>query len=326
MVEDLRPIWNAATKSSANWDTPMAWQRLLARRNARARRLPLELTHSERPRPKAPVFRIATRRWTSLASVTAAAVFVAGASLLLWRVRGEEPVQEAAHDTQTVTVREIRTAPGQLSVLTLRDGTRLTLAPASVLRYDTSRYGADSRDVELDGEAFITVAHDSRLPFTVRTKRGIVQAIGTAFDVSVFDGEALRVVVAEGRVALHASATRKAGERIDAGQGTMLVKGDRARVGTSGTVRVEHGVNVARLIGWTAGRLAFDGTPLREVIPVLERWYDLEIRLTDPALADRRLTATFATEPVSQFLNRVALALDLHVSRDGRFVALSARQ
>ena len=54
--------------------------------------------------------------------------------------------------------------------------------------------------------------------------------------------------------------------------------------------------DVDALIGWTTGALAFRGTPLRDVVPELEGWFDLQIRIADSGLGDRRITATFHGE------------------------------
>ena len=63
--------------------------------------------------------------------------------------------------------------------------------------------------------------------------------------------------------------------------------------------------------------LAFDGAPLGDVVRTLGRWYNVEIRLADSALAARRLTASFQNEPIDLVLHRIALTLGLRVERAG---------
>ena len=67
----------------------------------------------------------------------------------------------------------------------------------------------------------------------------------------------------------------------------------------------------------------FDGTPLREVAPALARWYDLDVQVTDSALAARKFTASFHYEPISQVLEVVARSLDARVERHGRSVVFA---
>src|SRR5439155_9948621 len=68
--------------------------------------------------------------------------------------------------------REVSTAVGHRTVVPLRDGTQITLAPKSRLRY-TADYGKADRDVYLDGEAYFQVTFDTRRPFRVHTARSL---------------------------------------------------------------------------------------------------------------------------------------------------------
>jgi ferric-dicitrate binding protein FerR (iron transport regulator) len=309
LAEETRAAWHAAETPSvdpAEWDTPAAWQRLSARARARERSV-TERSHLGVVRPHRSV--AATRRWRAPA-LAAAAVIVAVAGAMLWR-RLSEP---ATSVVATQPLREVRTVAGQRAVLTLGDGSRVVLAPSSVLRYDSTRFGVSSRELELEGEAHFTVAHmtDVSAPaFLVKTDRGVVRDIGTAFNVRAFQSEhALQVVVSAGSVMLR--------ERT-------LKRGDLARVDSAGVLDVRRGVNVDRYMAWTEGRLVFDDTPLREVIPELERWYDLDITITDASLGDRRFVATLREGAATSALELLAISLNLRIERHGRAVTLSPR-
>jgi transmembrane sensor len=195
---------------------------------------------------------------------------------------------------------EHATAAGHRTVIHLRDGTQVTLAPKSRLRY-TADYGRAHRDLYLDGEAFFQVVHDGKHPLRVHTTRGVTEDLGTAFVVRAYgDQSATEVIVAEGRVALNA---------------LVLEARDLGRLDPSGVTTVQRGVDVARYLAWTRGVLAFDGMPLGDVVSTLERWYNVDIGLADSALAVRRLTATFQNEPIDLVLQRIALTLGLRVER-----------
>jgi transmembrane sensor len=195
---------------------------------------------------------------------------------------------------------EHATAVGHRTVIHLQDGTRVTLAPQSRLRY-TADYGRAHRDLYLHGEAFFQVAHDEKRPLRVHTARGVTEDLGTAFVVRSYgDESATEVIVAEGRVALNA---------------LVLEARDLGRLDSRGTATVRRGVDVDRYLAWTKGVLAFDGMPLGDVVSTLERWYNVDIGLADSALAARRLTATFQNEPIDLVLQRIALTLGLRVER-----------
>jgi transmembrane sensor len=211
---------------------------------------------------------------------------------------------------------EYATTAAQRMVIRLQDGTQVTLAPKSRVRY-TAGYGTAHRDLYLDGEAYFQVARDSQRPLRVHTAGSVTQDLGTAFVVRAYaDQIATEVVVAEGRVALWRADTAAARPAL------VLEARDLGRLDPSGVATFRRGVDVGRYLAWTRGVLAFDGTPLADVVLTLERWYNVEIRLADSALAGRRLTAMFTNEPIDLVLKRIALTLGLGVERSDGSVLL----
>jgi transmembrane sensor len=195
------------------------------------------------------------------------------------------------------------TAAGERAELQLTDGTRVVLAPASRLRV-LGTYGTRRRAVALDGEAFFTVVHDASVPFTVQAGQVVATDMGTSFDVAAYGGDtAVRVAVADGRVALAAGAAPT----------VPLVPGDLASVDQGGVTTVAHHVDVNALEHWTDGRLDFHAVPLRDALPALARWYGLELTLGDSSLGDVPLTASFRDEPVSEVLHIVAVTVGARV-------------
>src|SRR5213596_1927073 len=211
--------------------------------------------------------------------------------------------------------KEYATAPAQRMVIRLQDGTQVTIAPKSRVRY-TADFGRAHRDLYLDGEAYFQVAPDSQRPLRVHTAGSVTEDLGTAFVIRAYaDQIATEVVVAEGRVALWRA--RPDTIAVEAPPALVLGARDLGQLRASGDATLRRGVDVDRQLAWTRGVLAFDGTPLREAVRTLGRWYDVEIRLddADSALAGRRFTATFTNEPIDLVLQRIALTLGLRVER-----------
>jgi transmembrane sensor len=210
------------------------------------------------------------------------------------------------------------TTAGQRLVMRLPDGTQVTLAPQSRLRSETD-YGTARRDLYLDGEAYFQVAPDSQRPLRVHTTQSVTEDLGTAFVVRAYaDQVATEVVVAEGRVSLSRADTTAAART----PALVLEARDLGTLAPSGVPAMRRGVDVGRYLAWTRGVLAFDGTPLGDVVRTLGRWYNVEIRLADSALATRRLTATFQNESIDLVLQRIALTIGLRVERADGFVLL----
>ena len=72
------------------------------------------------------------------------------------------------------------------------------------------------------------------------------------------------------------------------------------------------------------GRLVLKGVPLREALPDLERWFDLEFRLADSALGDIPLTVSLTSQPSPSTLRSLAAALGLEQTQHDRTVTLRA--
>ena len=214
--------------------------------------------------------------------------------------------------------REYGTARAQRAQVSLADGSEVTLNADSRLRVPAN-FGKGSRDVYLDGEGYFSVAHDTTAPFTVHTSRGTARDIGTKFNVRAYaDDRAkdLQVVVADGVVAIGA---------VGAHNILLLRKAEAGRITADGELLVEHGVDVNARIGWTEGRLEFKNTPLRDVIPVIARWYDAQVRIGDSVLADYPLTVTLTGERFDEAIDGIARVLDARVVRRDGIVVLWRR-
>lgn len=330
VLEDLRLIRRVAAERPPESSVDVAWEKaveelelhgqpastdmgeaVVHRIPGRPSALPPTLLD---PRPRRPLL--------TPGRVAAAAATVMIGGLLLWQARhpmggtSDEPVWQAG---------DYVTQPAQRSDVTLSDGTQLILAPDSRLRV-AADFGASRRDLYLEGEAYFDVAHDADRPFSVHTRGSVAEDLGTAFLVRAYPEQAgTEVVVTEGRVALQradAAASRRAEPPP-----LLLAAGDLGRLDAEGLASVERGVDVNRYLAWTRGILAFDDMPLGEVVVNLERWYGVEVRLAESALATQHLTLTarFHEEPVSQVLQRISLTLGLGVERDDRSFVLSGR-
>lgn len=119
-------------------------------------------------------------------------VFIVGflaVTIFFWRITRKEEI----------TLVEVTTGNGQQDVVTLPDGSRVTLNENSKLTYPAvfiDRY----RLLSLEGEAFFDVAADSLRSFRVQTGRLQTMTIGTSFNVRSVPGEDVVVTVVSGRV------------------------------------------------------------------------------------------------------------------------------
>ena len=73
------------------------------------------------------------------------------------------------------------------------------------------------------------------------------------------------------------------------------------------------------------GELVLDNVSLTDAVRELARWYDIEVRIGDPALAARRVSAVFRNEVPERAIEAVALAADARLEWSGRTVTLRTR-
>ena len=275
-------------------------------RMASPRRIPLFPSHAGGGRAQ-PV-------WRRASTLAAAAVLVIGIGLassaaprvLRW-MRGVP----AAHP------RTVATRPGQLITVDLPDGSRAILAPNTRLRYAISAE-AGPRDVELDGEAYFDVKHDDERPFRVRTRRALVEDLGTSFVVREYAGDVrARVAVRAGSAALL--------PRAGAGSSpSVLERGEGAYVDSAGRVSRFRG-DPESYGAWASGRLVFDAARLPEVLSTLSQWYGVEFRLSDSTLANQYFTGGVSSASLAKALAILGPVVHARFERQGKVVVASPR-
>lgn len=181
------------------------------------------------------------------------------------------------------------TGEGSLTVA-LEDGSFVRLSPGSRLE----EWEAEgTREVTLEGKAFFAVSRDEDRPFVVQTGAGEVRVLGTRFEV-MEEGETLRTVVVDGRVAI----SNQAGS-VEVGPG------EAAWIEDGYAPRTETVDDVFSLLSWEDGFLVFQATPLSRVAEEVARHYGRSLTVSDGDLGGRRVTAWFlgeAFEEVAQSL------------------------
>lgn len=187
------------------------------------------------------------------------------------------------------------TATGERRVMMLADGSRVTLDTDTAIAVTIDDTGRHLR--LLGGRAFFEVSPDGARPFTVAAGPATVRVTGTAFAVGFTADDAVRVQVRSGRV-----------EAGAAGRSVALAAGDALRLDDAGPGAVTR-PDPAQSLGWLDGRLVFADRPLGEVLAELDRYLPGRILITDPALANRRVTGNYRLDdPADSALSLAAVA------------------
>ncbi|QEM14259.1 FecR family protein [Mucilaginibacter rubeus] len=183
---------------------------------------------------------------------------------------------------------------GQQKKITLADGTEVTLNSLSTLHYKDLFNGTE-REVYLEGEAFFNVVHDAQRPFIVHTQKLNVHVLGTSFNVSAYVHDRKTTVsVATGKVGVNVSNSSHA---------NMLLPGDR--LSYNGNIQTDH-INPDDVMGWQKGALIFHQESIRDIAPVLERYYGVHIYFGKNQNPGKQVTAAFKQKTLPQVMEILA--------------------
>ncbi len=208
----------------------------------------------------------------------------------------------------------IATGVGVLDSLRLPDGTHVVLGPLSSVKI-AQGFGLTSREVDVRGDAYFEVVHDSSKPFTVHALHATIHDVGTKFAVRTDAAEGVAVSVTEGSVSLQGTNPSRGGVGTSPRGPIVLRPGERGVVGPDGQTVKKRAASED--MAWLRRQLVFREAPLPEVAASLHRWYGIELRVSDAALAARHLTATFSGEPPERVLEVIRLVLGADIERRG---------
>jgi ferric-dicitrate binding protein FerR (iron transport regulator) len=181
----------------------------------------------------------------------------------------------------------------------LGDGTKVWLNHGSKLTYPY-RFEGENRKVFLVGEAYFSVAQNKKIPFVVGTNRMEVKATGTAFNVSAYpDDSFVETTLVEGRVIVNDRSTNK--------ELKVLSPNECLKFNLQQNEYSMESGNTSKNIAWKEGLLVFRNDSLETVAKKLERWFNVEVVITNKKAFEFTYTATFTNETLAQVLDLMTI-------------------
>jgi len=157
--------------------------------------------------------------------------------------------------------------------------------------------------VELTGEAFFKVMRNDNVPFIVNAGDAMVKVTGTQFNVKAYaDEELLEIALTEGSIDF--TGTISEGKKASA---TLIPNDYLVLNKATGQVRLEN-KNLSKYTAWVNNIIVFNETPMSTVAKTLERWYGVNVMVTDSKLNKYRFTATFENESLFRVLELLELS------------------
>lgn len=191
---------------------------------------------------------------------------------------------------------------------TLSDGSVVTLNKKSSVTYPSKFKGA-KRAVTLKGEAFFTVTPDKKKPFIITVNDVQVEVVGTSFNIKEEEGTT-EVLVETGIVRV-----------THAGQTVELKAGERIRLGAGIDSAEKEKVSDKLYNYYRSREFVCDNTPLWKLVEVLNRAYEVKIRIGRKELNELRINTTFNNESLDKVLEIIGLTFEIDIVRkDGEII------
>lgn len=207
--------------------------------------------------------RVVKMNWRPLVSVASAAAVVIVAVVIGWPK--SRVIRQMAEAKQTKTI-------------VLPDQSVMTLNASSTAEYSDD--WSEKRVLKLDGEAFFEVQKGSN--FSVITPSGIVEVLGTSFDVMARE-EKFRVECFTGRV------------RVTAGEAKVEITPGYAAELSQGTLDIAS--FDSKEGDWRQGEFHLKSEPFMYVVKEIERQYNVRIQCDE--IPENALPTVYFTRDVT---------------------------
>lgn len=245
--------------------------------------------------------------WQNVAAVLILPVCIAGL-LIYFDKDASTDIAKA-----NVVIKEMFTPKGVRAKLELADGTDVWLNSNSKIKY-SSEFDGETRNVEITGEAFFDVAHDKNRPFIISARGLKLKVLGTSFNVNTYDENKIETTLVNGSVEL--SGHDQMGEPVLLKPGYQAVFHDK-----SGEIPVSK-VKTRYLTAWKDGNILLCDTPMADVITTLERWYGVEVSVTNKSIYKYRFTASLKDKTLSEVLDLLKMSSPLGYKINGKKVVI----
>ncbi len=301
--EFMRELWKGQQEEQGDTNE---WYSKHKRRHQK------ELRFDEQPEPIAHHMP-AARRWKRLVRkpVALGLLIMVMGGLGMWLLNQQEGYVEP-NTIEIVAERGVR------KQLTLPDGTTVWLNADSRIYYADNLSDGKTRSVRLEGEAYFDVAKDKNRPFIITTDKIAIKVLGTAFNVKAYpmDGKTETTLI---RGSIELSVNERPNEKILMKPNEKVAITDNAAAETGKQTAAGIAPGITLTIGslskvkvideeyieetsWINDKLVFRNETLAELIPKLERWYNVNISVKDPKILSYRYTSTITEENIDQLL------------------------
>ena len=266
--------------------------------------------------------------YKSWITYAAAAVFIVAVIFLYPLIADTGKTNEVASPIRPFN--EITINPGSRTKVQLPDGSQVWVNSGSHLTYE-GNFKGNTREVQLDGEAYFDVAKDASRPFIVHTSGIDIKVLGTAFNVKAYKTEpTIEATLIHGSIEVinksqpgSAKIMLKPHEKLVYNKYVIKdikdYKADIQPVADSFSIIIKPlGKNIADNdiveTAWVYNKLIFEDERFADLALKMERWYNVKISIENEKLKDYRISGTFVNETAEEAVKALQLLVPFSYS------------
>jgi transmembrane sensor len=196
-----------------------------------------------------------------------------------------------SYDSSNIQLAKLSVPPGKDYTIHLQDGTEIQLNAATSIEFPFAFKG-NTREISINGEAYIKVAKDEKKPFLVHLPGSTVMVLGTEFNVNTYDTGLVKVALVDGSV------------KMKAGSESMALK-----PGYEISLTCEKGMladkfDVEDVLAWRQGIYLFNSSSIVDVAKLIHRFYGVNVKLEIKTQNKDSFTGSMnRNEPIKNFLD-----------------------
>ncbi|AXP80760.1 fec operon regulator FecR [Mariniflexile rhizosphaerae] len=208
-----------------------------------------------------------------------------------FKSNGEKIIYQANNRSNSKIAYNYLTIPrGGQFFIELSDGTKIWLNSETQLKYPVSFIKGETRNVELVyGEAYFDVSpsvNHKGSKFKVINQNQVVEVLGTAFNIKAYKDETnIYTTLAEGKVELDFN-----------GKKQKLSPTQQSNFNLNTNALLVVNVDVYNEVSWRQGVFSFENKPLKEIMKVLSRWYNMNVVFINEEIGNEAFTGVLGKD------------------------------
>jgi len=199
--------------------------------------------------------------------------------------------------------------------VSLSDGSKVWLNSNSSLTYPET-FSKSERNVQLVGEAYFEVSHDSLHPFKVQTQNVQVKVLGTSFNVRAYSSEKnTETTLIEGKVIIQ----NKQGSNL-----AILAPGQMAEYDKTNQYLAVKAVDPSGSTAWRHGLMVFNNATLDDITSKLSELYQFHFTIKGERAPTSYNFSFRKGQPIDKVLEMLSFIAPLKYNVQGKEIIITA--